>query len=372
MLRLIAPRPGDGLCIARCTPDESERRSIAVPAIDPAATHGSGFHDLIQKNLSQADTWNMLANRSEIDSLVWGRSNRVCFPVGGPNRLRTMPDRPNMEVDLALTASVRCFGVLLLASNGFRDFAMRRLLKTLGLVLVFIATGLGAFTWWAARAAQQAPAFYKTAVASAPLALQHKEELQAQFEQLSQQVQIVGDWHATFTTDQINAWLASELANQFPNVLPPGTEDPRVSVEDGKVIVAARYRRGRIDSVISFELHAQLTDEPNVIALQIHRLRAGALPIPLQHFSDKISIAASRGDLEVRWENEEDDLIALVTVPSEHDRYVETPVVIETLELLDGEIVLAGRTGAKAHTAWIPDGPIYKLAKASTREISHN
>lgn len=249
---------------------------------------------------------------------------------------------------------------------------MRQLLKILGLTLGLIAIGLGSVAWWAARASQQVPAFYKTAVESAPLAIQHKEALQAQFAQLSQQVRVVGNWHATFSSDQINAWLAAELSQQFPNVLPPGTEDPRVLLEEGKVIVAARYKRGRVDSVISFELQARLTDEPNVIALQIHRLRAGALPIPLHHFADKISFAASKGDLHVRWEREEDDLIALVTVPSEHDRYVETPVVIETLALLDGQVVLAGRTGPKAHTVWNPDGPIYKLAKVSKNEISHN
>ncbi|MEZ6088368.1 MAG: hypothetical protein R3C05_10150, partial [Pirellulaceae bacterium] len=174
----------------------------------------------------------------------------------------------------------------------------------------------------------------------------------------------------TFTTDQINVWLASELSDQFPNVLPKGTEDPRVLVQDGKVLVAARYKRGRVDTVISFELYARLTDEPNVVALQIHHLRAGALPIPITHFSDRISKAASKGDLQVRWEIENEDPIALLTVPSEHDRYIKTPVIIEKLELHDGEVHLSGHTGPQAHVVWNPDGPIYRLAKSSRRTIT--
>lgn len=248
---------------------------------------------------------------------------------------------------------------------------MRRLSKTLALVVVALAAGFGFVTWWVARATQQVPEFYQLAVQQPSQDLeQQKEELEARFEKLSKQVRRVGSWRVTFTSDQINAWLASELSDHFPDVLPVGTEDPRVMVQDGKVLVAARYKRGRVDTVISFELYARLTDEPNVVALQVHHLRAGALPIPINHFSDKISKAASRGDLQVRWEIEDENPIALVTVPSEHDRYVKTPVIIEKLELQEGEVFLSGHTGPQAHVAWNPGGPIYRLARSSSRTIT--
>ena len=250
---------------------------------------------------------------------------------------------------------------------------MRRLVKLVGYLIVIITIGIGVTAWWASSATQQVPEFYQTAVASVPANLDEQtQQLQDQVQHLSDQVGQVGNWQATFDTDHINAWLATELENQFRYVLPRGTQDPRVMLQDGKVLVAARYKSKRFDSVISFELHARLTDSPNVVALQVQRLRAGALPIPIRHFADKISFAAAMGDIMLRWEEEDGVPIALVTVPSEHDRYVEKPVVIETLDLCDGRVCLAGRTGKQAHAVWSPGGPIYRLAKATRREIVHN
>lgn len=240
---------------------------------------------------------------------------------------------------------------------------MQRLLKRLavsaGLVLLISIFAL----WWAANRASRIPKFYEDAKSRMPADVQAAStQLQNLVIDLQERVQHRGDWAATFTEPQINAWLDRELPHEFPAVLPCGVESPRVAMEDEKLRVAARYRSKRFDWVISFSLQARLTDQPNVLAVEVSDLRAGDLPLPIRQFRKHISNSAAKGGLEVRWSEEEGNPIALVTIPSDHDRYVAKPVIIESLKLSSGEISLAGHTGQHALQVFSPQGPIFRIA----------
>lgn len=253
---------------------------------------------------------------------------------------------------------------------------MRQALRISAVAGVLIASTTAAGIWWAASAARQVPEFYARATSQLPRDPQAlaaaSRQMEEEVEQLQKQVGKLGDWSAVFSSEQVNAWLATELPGSFPHVLPKGVQEPRVAIEDGKIQVAARYASRRFDSVISFELRARLTDQPNVLALEVNELRAGAIPLPLSRFRSKIAQAASRGNVTVEWSEEDGNPIALVTVPEDHDGYITRPVVIEDLQILDGFVVLTGHSGPKAHRVFQPSGPVFRtasVAQPSTRNL---
>ena len=57
---------------------------------------------------------------------------------------------------------------------------------------------------------------------------------------------LIGRWQALFTAEQINGWMAVDLARNFPNTLPPGVVDPRVDIRPEGVTVACRYLEGAV------------------------------------------------------------------------------------------------------------------------------
>ncbi len=227
--------------------------------------------------------------------------------------------------------------------------------------------GLG-FTVWAVRQTRQVPEFYTRATEQLPPDLiAASQKLEQDVVQLQNAASHLGSWQATFSEEQINAWLVQQFPIEFPQVLPAGVEDPRIVIEDGRVLAAARYRNSRIDTVVSFELKVELTEHANVLAVRIEQLRAGSLPLPLHSFLRGITREAAKGDIAVVWDLDEDSPVALVTVPSEHPNFVTSPVIIESLVMQAGYLALAGHTGPAAWQAYRPQTPIYQLASARVR-----
>jgi hypothetical protein len=212
------------------------------------------------------------------------------------------------------------------------------------------------------QAAQREPVFYQEALLIEPA---HQEEAGDSLEQnvleLHNEVRESGTWEAVFTDEQINGWLAADLPSKFPNVLPAGTQEPRVKIDPEFVRVACRFDNGKIGTVVSFAIDVDLTTETNTLAVRVSKLRAGALPVPLKQILDKITSAAGRGDIPLRWRQVEGDPVALVTVPVTHDDYAHREIYVDSVELRDGEVYLAGHTeqgsGQELHavTAAQPD-----------------
>jgi hypothetical protein len=210
-------------------------------------------------------------------------------------------------------------------------------------LIVAMFGGCGAFFLF--RAAQHEPEFYRQAMKIEP---QRQEEAGDSLEQsvleLSNETRQPGHWEATFTNEQINGWLAVDLPEKFASILPPGVESPRVDIRDGLIHIAARFKDKVVESVVSFSLQVNLTDEPNTVAVTICKVRAGVLPVPVRQFLDRISTAARRGDIELRWSQDQGDPVAFVTIPSQHESYVHRQIFVETIEVREGQIYLAGIT----------------------------
>jgi hypothetical protein len=148
----------------------------------------------------------------------------------------------------------------------------------------------------------------------------------------------------------------------YPSLLPQGVSDPRVVIRDGRLLAAARFRNEHFDTVVSVELTAELTPQPNVLAVRFMNLKAGALPLPIGRLIDGLTREAAKRSLDIRWQSDDTGDVALVTIPSDHPKYPHKPVIVESIRFAEGTLIIEGITGKSAIDAYSPRGPIYKLS----------
>ncbi|HEY2840821.1 MAG TPA: hypothetical protein VGJ26_16810 [Pirellulales bacterium] len=186
------------------------------------------------------------------------------------------------------------------------------------------------------------PEFYAEAITAEPHEQrQASDELLQRATTLNNDLRKRGRWQALFTAEQINGWLSVDLTQKHPELLSEGFSEPRIQIRKGKATIACRYKSGVMNTVASatFELYLA---EPDVLALRIDTVRAGALPMPMKNIVEGVAQAAERLNLRVAWRQEKGDPVALISLPAAHD---ETSVYkLDALELRDGELYIAGRT----------------------------
>jgi hypothetical protein len=117
--------------------------------------------------------------------------------------------------------------------------------------------------------------------------------------------------------------------------------DPRVAIEQDRLLIAAKYRTSGIETVVSLELSAFLTDEPNVVAIRVHHVAAGKIPIPLGKYLEQITTAASNRGIYIRWQEVEGDPLAIITLPHSEPGD-QREIILRSLELRPGKAIAAG------------------------------
>jgi hypothetical protein len=235
------------------------------------------------------------------------------------------------------------YGWLTLNTTAFKHHQRRQLFgrpaKVLVIVLAVLLLGATGFY----RASQQVPDFYVEALDTTP---QQQQAAGYQLEQdvldLHHDLQQRQSWEAVFSEEEVNGWLAADLPRKFPEFLPPGIEDPRVHLEDGQVRLACRYQSGGMATIVHLTVVVQMSDEPNTLAIRLSKARAGALPLPLKSFLEQIGGVARRLSLPLRWTQVSSDPVALLTLPSTFKSFENRDVEFKVVEVLDGQIRLAG------------------------------
>lgn len=216
-----------------------------------------------------------------------------------------------------------------------------RWLALIGLALMGCAVGV---YFGARRALNYQPAFYAQALEASPSdQRQAGREFERNVLELHNELQEVEAWSHVFTDSQINGWLAVDLPTKFPQVLPPSISQPRVALAPGTLQLAFRYQDDKWSTVVNLSLDVQLTEQPNTFGVRIRKARAGWVPLPLRDFLDQISQAARRADLRLQWAQENGDPVALVTMPTPSDQEDPPPFLIDTVEIGDGQVTVAGR-----------------------------
>lgn len=222
---------------------------------------------------------------------------------------------------------------------------MRKLIRilffvSLAIVILVISAGIYGY-----RSLQQVPEFYTQALAK-PAAEPAKAAYKFEQEvlELRNDVRREGDWQATFTAEEINGWLSNDLPVKFPKALPSQISDPRVAISPEMIQVACKYVDSRFNSVISIGAQPKMTAEPNVIAIRVKQVRAGALPVPLANFLEQISQHTAKAGVPLRWGEEEGDPVAYITIPLNQPEFQGKKLRVEQVELKDGALVVSGKT----------------------------
>ncbi|WP_182866695.1 hypothetical protein [Stieleria mannarensis] len=241
----------------------------------------------------------------------------------------------------------------------------KRLIKRMLLVGALLVVSLGATAFWAHRETKKVPEFYERAIATPPPqeVAESIEQLESDVQQLQDDVARPGAWEAEFAAEQINAWLIDQLPKRFPRLKAKGLQEPRIVIDDGVLMAAARFKDHRLDAVLSCELSVQLTDQPNRLAIAIDQIRAGALPLPLSQFKDRIKLIASKLNLNLQWETRDGESIALIDVPDQYPGHSEGSLIIESIELADHQLKVSGQTGDLQTSTFSPQGAVYILAQ---------
>jgi len=238
-------------------------------------------------------------------------------------------------------------------------------------VLVVFGLGVLALSSWAVRQSRQVPEFYAKALEHSDQERREARDLFRQdVEQLQSDASKRGQWWAIFDEEQINAWLSDQLPEKFDRLLARGARDPAIAICDGEVMAAVRYKTARLDTVVSCTLTVAMTEEPNLLAVRLSNLKAGALPLPLEPFVRRISREAALGDVDIRWDFTDEGPVALVTIPEKDPRYVFNPVVIEAVDLEAGRLQVAGRTGVQAASDYTPRGPVHQFVSFRPRRVA--
>ncbi len=238
-------------------------------------------------------------------------------------------------------------------------------------VAALVVAGLAGLAVVALRAAlDRVPGFYAAALAL-PAVEQAAagEELERNIVAIHNEVRDRHRWSAVFTEAQVNGWLAADLPEKFPHMLPPDLHDPRVAFRPNQLQIACQYGRPSGTRVVSLTLEVQLGEEPNTLAVRIRGARAGWVPLPLRPLLDRVTEAVQFGELPIRWVQSAGDPVALITIADpdsgDGDAGVGDPrdgapqFVLEHIEIRAGQLHLAGRAGAPdaAHPARASTGP---------------
>jgi hypothetical protein len=198
--------------------------------------------------------------------------------------------------------------------------------------ILLVALGAGYY------AARQVRPFYEQALQIEPAALeQGSRELESRATALYSDVKQVGTWRAVFTAEQINGWLATQLAADLGKELPANLRDPRVAIGHDVFTLGFRTSSGGVETVVSVDASASITQD-GAVAIRLIAVRAGALPLPVFQLADQLADACRKMKLPVRWTQHEGRPVALVEIRAKH------PVFVDAIQLDEGRLYVAGHT----------------------------
>jgi hypothetical protein len=242
---------------------------------------------------------------------------------------------------------------------------MARRNRVWAVVSLAVAAVLVAVLSSAYYAARQVRPFYKQALQIEPAVLERgSRELESRATALYSDAKQQGQWQALFTAEQINGWLASQLAGNKDSLLPKDFRDLRVAIARDLLTLGFRTKYGGVETVVSADASVFLTEEGSV-AVRMKAVRAGALPLPVTQLADQLAAACEKRSLPVRWTRQEGQPVALVELHSGKSMD-KRQFHIDAIELGDGELYVAGHTELGTSGASTSTKPAGKRQRGGT------
>ena len=190
------------------------------------------------------------------------------------------------------------------------------------------------------------PEFYRQIMQADPqLQKRNGSEMEKKILDLRNSVMIADAWSATFTEDQINGWFAYDLKKKFPDLVPPEVIDPRLVTKEESLTLAFRCVVKPFQGIAIIEADVFMTGVVNQLGIRIKSVHSGKIPLPLAAFADHISTQLAKSGIEIEWNTEEDDPIAIVQLPDslvkpDAGGYIE----LQEIKISNGAVSLLGVT----------------------------
>jgi hypothetical protein len=224
---------------------------------------------------------------------------------------------------------------------------MSRKYRIAAVGLLTLAAAVSAALWAAYVATRHVRPFYQQALLLEPEVLQRgSRELESRATALYTDARQVGLWQALFTDDQINGWLAVQLAHELGDGnaagIHEGVREPRIAISPGSVTLGFKTTQGGVETVVTADASAFLTDEGDV-AIRLQKVRAGALPLPVMRVADELAAACHDLELPILWTQQDGAPVAMLKVGSA-GAIDGRQWHIDSIELNEGELFVAGHT----------------------------
>ena len=204
------------------------------------------------------------------------------------------------------------------------------------------------------RAAHAAPEFYERALAEDPAVYaKASDEFLQQALALASDVEHRDRWQIVFSERQINGWLAVDVPHNLPEVIPPEVNEPRVQILPEELTVACRLKTEQIDAVVSLSANI-FASGPNEVAIRIRGAHVGSLRAPLAQVLEPLSRALEGLNLQTVWRQQEGDPVLVIKLgaASDDNRH---GAQLDTIELGNGELLIAGSRGGRAPEPVVQD-----------------
>jgi hypothetical protein len=217
----------------------------------------------------------------------------------------------------------------------------RQLIVALGLMLLLFVAGGGALGYLL----KCEPAFYTAAACPADYDTREKaSQMLTRVQELKNDIRTRGEWGGTFSAEELNCFFAEMMTDEggFSSILPKGFSSPRVAIEGDRLKLGLRYGTGLWSTIVWVELRIWLVaDEVNLMGMEVCDLRAGRLGIGAQSILDAIEELARSSNIDVTWYRHNHNPVGLFRFFPDQPQPVSQ---VQTLEVRDGQIVIAGRT----------------------------
>jgi hypothetical protein len=162
------------------------------------------------------------------------------------------------------------------------------------------------------------------------------------------------EWGAAFTAEELNAFVRANLGEEgwLADLLPEELTAPRVAIDGDRIRLAARYSydgSNALSTVVSIELRVWLVnpgtppdrDRLNTVAVEIRRVKLGALPYGAESWLDEIAEQARKSNIKVDWYRHGGHTVGLFHFYADQ---TSPATQIRTVKVADGTVTLAGRT----------------------------
>ncbi len=193
------------------------------------------------------------------------------------------------------------------------------------------------------------PSFYRAALADSAatdLRRVQADEFVRSTVELINEIHNDDSWAQEFSEEAVNGWLAEELPVKYGDLLPPEIESPRVKFEDGTLLLAFQVRHGMWKGVVSGRVRPWVAG-PNQLALEIHSLRIGLIPIPVEELlGDSVKRMNSAG-WRMRWKNSGKQDVLVVDLDDVSSGGIGERPVLEDVDLEPKLLRISGRRSSE-------------------------